>query len=156
MENQPQSPQGGQISTVQVLAEIQKSATTGWNIMTTICLTRTMLDREGASEEARRKMLDWWAETYVDKNIEKWKQKIDNPESRMAAMNRGGSLDQLIQRLNQLGDEIRSQFGTFILNGVRDPVESFGEAVDRFTALQGQASDQAQRVESGGGAEEGQ
>lgn len=140
-------PQGGpqrQVSPQQILASVEEDATTGWTILTTMILLRVRLDREGATKEDRNALLDFWQDAYVEKNVQQVKNLLDQPQNRMAAMQQGGTLEQLLDRLDRLPTELRQKFGTFILNGADHPVESIAEAVEEFRALQNVAKQNAQ------------
>jgi len=131
--------QGGpqrQVHPQQVIASIEEDATTGWCILTSMILLRVRLDREGATKEDRNALLDFWQGAYVEQNVEQVKGLLDQPENRMAAMQQGQPLDQLLDRLGRLPNELRQKFGTFLLNGVDHPVGSIKEAVEQFKALQ--------------------
>lgn len=144
---QPQGqPQGQprQVSPQQILASVEEDATTGWTILTTMVLMRLRLDREGASKEDRNALLDFWQDAYVEPNVEQVKTLLDQPQNRMAAMQQGGTLDQLLNRLDRLPSELRQKFGTFLLNGADHPVDSIKEAVEQFRALQNVAKQKSE------------
>jgi len=154
----PQNPNGNpqqqaqgqpqrQISPVQVLSAIEEEATTGWCILTSMVLLRVQLDRQGASKEDRKALLDFWQESYVDTNVQRWKDQLNNTQNRMAAMQQGSTLENLLNRLDRIPSELRQKFGTFILNGANHPVDSIKEAVDQFRALQNAAKQQNQSQE---------
>lgn len=146
--NSQGQPQGGgaqpQIAPVQVLSAIEEEATTGWCILTSMVLLRVQLDRQGATKEDRNALLDFWVENYVEENVDEWKKELNNPQNRMAAMQQGGTLEKLLNRLDRIPSELRQKFGTFLLNGADHPVESIKEAVDQFRALQNAAKRQMQ------------
>lgn len=144
---QPQ--QGKQISPVQVLAAVEDEATTGWCVLTTMIMTRVQLDQEGASMEDRKALIEFWHDSYVKSNVKQWKEKINTAQNRMAAMQQGGTLDQLMTRLDKLPNELRQKFGTFIKNGAENPVSSIKEAVQEFRSLQ-KAAKQANQAKRGG------
>jgi hypothetical protein len=145
---QPQHPQqqGPQISPRQLLASIEEEATTGWCLLTSMILMRVRLDQEGIGREGRNALLGLWHDNYVKSNVERWKQQLNLPQNRMAAMQNGGTLDDLLDRLDQVPEELNQKFGTFIRNGADRPVETVAEAVEEFKALQGAAEEENNRT----------
>lgn len=135
-QSQPNGQPQRQISPEAIFAGIEEDATTGWCILTTMLLLRVRLDREGATKEDRHALLDFWQDAYVTQNVEQVKTLLDQPQNRMAAIQQGGTMEELISRLDRLPDELRQKFGTFLLNGADHPVDSIKEAVEQFRALQ--------------------